>query len=83
MRPTKAKAKAIAAADRGVERLAPLVAVLFALAAMALTGCNTVSGVGEDVSAAGQALDQTSERTQDKLSGEEATPRDEYQSGAY
>lgn len=82
MRPTKAKAKAIAVAERGAERLIPL-AFLAVLAAFALSGCNTMSGVGEDVSAAGQALDQTSERTQDDLSGETTSPDEDYQAGRY
>lgn len=84
MRPTtaKAKAKAIARREDGARLLLPFV-FLAALTALALSGCNTMSGVGEDISSAGQALDQTSERTQDKLSGDEGAPRDGYQAGRY
>lgn len=56
------------------------------VAVLAVSGCNTVSGVGEDVSAAGRGIDQTSEATQDKITGKERTPaqRDQdYQAGRY
>lgn len=55
-------------------------------AAVALSGCNTVSGMGEDLSAAGQGIDQTSESTQDKMTGDKRTQeqRDrDYQAGRY
>ena len=32
-----------------------------------LTGCNTVKGLGEDVSTAGNAVSNTAEKTQDKI----------------
>jgi predicted small secreted protein len=32
-----------------------------------LTGCNTVKGVGEDVSKAGQAVTNTAEKTSDEI----------------
>lgn len=32
-----------------------------------LTGCNTVKGVGKDVSKAGEAVTNTAEKTQNKL----------------
>jgi entericidin B len=38
-----------------------------ALATMLLTGCNTMKGVGQDVSSAGQAVTGTAEKTADKL----------------
>ncbi|AXI03346.1 entericidin A/B family lipoprotein [Aquirhabdus parva] len=38
-----------------------------ALATMLLTGCNTMKGVGQDVSSAGQAVTGSAEKTQDKL----------------
>lgn len=44
--------------------------VLSVLAGAALTGCNTVQGVGEDVSAAGQGITNASEATEDAISGE-------------
>ncbi len=50
-----------------------LVLSLFA-AAFILSGCNTVSGIGEDISAAGRGIDQSSEWTQDKMSGKDAPP---------
>jgi predicted small secreted protein len=48
----------------------PLVA-LAALGAFGLAACNTVEGVGEDVEAAGQAIEQTAEETND---GDPNTP---------
>lgn len=77
MRPRKATA---IARQRKVDLALPL-AVLVLLTALALAGCNTVSGMGEDIGAAGGALDQTSERTQEKITGEEQ-PSD-YQAGRY
>ncbi len=38
-----------------------------ALATMLLTGCNTMKGVGKDVSATGEAVTGTAAKTQDKL----------------
>ena len=32
-----------------------------------LAGCNTVKGIGEDVSSAGNAVSNTAEKTQDKI----------------
>ncbi|MGE5475104.1 MAG: entericidin A/B family lipoprotein [Bacteroidales bacterium] len=55
-------------------------------AVLAVSGCNTVSGMGEDISAAGRGIDQTSEATQDKMTGHERSraERDrDYQSGRY
>lgn len=52
--------------------LALLFLVLLA-AVLAVSGCNTVSGLGEDVSAAGRGIDQTSEATQEKMTGKEHT----------
>lgn len=37
------------------------------LLAFVLTGCNTVKGVGKDVSSAGQAVTNTAEKAQSKL----------------
>ena len=34
------------------------------LAALALAGCNTMAGLGEDTQAAGQALERSAERHQ-------------------
>ena len=42
--------------------LAPLFAVLFALG---VSACNTVEGAGEDIRAAGDAIDNAAEDTQD------------------
>lgn len=59
-------------------------AFLVILTALALGGCNTVSGVGEDISAAGKGLDQTSERTQEKLTGKDhSQDTSGYKAGAY
>ena len=35
--------------------------------AVVLTGCNTVKGMGKDVSSAGNAVSNTAEKTQDKI----------------
>lgn len=38
---------------------------------LAVSGCNTVSGMGEDLSAAGRGIDQTSQATQEKITGKD------------
>jgi len=45
--------------------IAVIGATLFALAPMALTACNTTEGVGEDVEAAGDAIDDAAEDAND------------------
>lgn len=77
MRPRKANA---IARQRGADWTLPLAALVL-LTALVLAGCNTVSGMGEDIGAAGSAIDQTSERTQEKITGEDQ-PSD-YQAGGY
>ena len=42
----------------------PLFAIMLGASAF-LAACNTVEGVGEDVTAAGQAVDETAEQTHD------------------
>ena len=42
----------------------PLIALAL-LGASALSACNTVEGVGQDVTAAGQAVEQTAEEAND------------------
>ncbi len=37
------------------------------LVAFVLTGCNTVKGVGQDVSKAGDAVTNTAEKTSDEI----------------
>ena len=37
------------------------------LVTFALTGCNTIKGVGKDVSKAGQAVTGTAEKTSDEI----------------
>lgn len=76
MRPTKAKAIARTRATMAL----PLT-LLVLLTALVLAGCNTMSGVGEDVSAAGETLDETSERTQEKITGDRPAPGN--QAGQY
>lgn len=44
---------------------APLFALACIIAAASLGACNTVEGVGEDVTTAGQAIDTTAEQTHD------------------
>lgn len=43
----------------------PLVALAAVMGAVSLSACNTVEGVGEDVEAAGAAIEQTAEETND------------------
>ena len=43
----------------------PLFALAALLGAGSLAACNTVQGVGEDVEAAGQAVDEAAEEAQD------------------
>ena len=43
----------------------PLIAFAALVGAASLTACNTVEGVGEDVEAAGQAIEQTAEESND------------------
>jgi predicted small secreted protein len=40
---------------------APLIAIIAALAGFSLSGCNTVSGVGRDLQAAGRAMTSAAE----------------------
>lgn len=80
MRPIKATAIADRPDRSGLTL--PL-AFLLLVSALFLAGCNTVSGVGEDVSAAGEALDQTSERTQEKVFDDPNARSRDYQSGRY
>lgn len=56
-----------AAADEGGFRLSQLAVLLGAalLLAASLTGCNTMRGAGEDISAAGDTLSDTSEEVAD------------------
>lgn len=49
----------------------PLIALAALVGAVSLGACNTVEGVGEDVQAAGQAVEQTAEETND---GDPNTP---------
>lgn len=44
--------------------VSPLLALAL-LAGVSLAACNTVEGVGEDVTAAGQAVDEAAEEAQD------------------
>lgn len=43
----------------------PLIALAALFAAGSLAACNTVEGAGEDVQAAGQAIEQTAQETND------------------
>ncbi len=71
----------------------PFFAFLLLAATLAVGGCNTVSGMGEDISAAGKGIDQTSERTQEKIhesgsssSTQQQSPQrsqSDYQAGRY
>lgn len=49
-----------------MSRKAPLLAMAAVIASLSvLAACNTVEGVGEDVTAAGQAVEQTAQETND------------------
>lgn len=43
----------------------PLIALALLAGSMSLAACNTVEGVGEDVTATGQAIEETAEETND------------------
>jgi predicted small secreted protein len=43
----------------------PLIAFAALIGASSLAACNTVEGVGEDVQAAGQEIEETAEETHD------------------
>jgi len=43
----------------------PLIALAALFAAGSLAACNTVEGAGEDIQAAGQAIEQTAQETND------------------
>lgn len=79
MRETKAKA---AARPGGALVWVPLSFLLLA-AGLSVGGCNTMSGIGEDVSAAGRGIDRTSENTQEKLRGDRANTAPSNQAGSY
>jgi entericidin B len=49
-----------------------LMPTLFGLA-LVTSGCNTVKGMGEDVSAAGGAVTEGAEKTEDKIKEETTT----------
>jgi predicted small secreted protein len=75
----------ITARQRGSNLL--LLAALMLISVLAVSGCNTVSGVGEDISAAGKGIDRSSEATQDKLTGKpdrtQQQPSTDYKAGPY
>lgn len=52
-----------------------LAALLLTTGAISITACNTIQGVGEDVQAAGAAVEDTSEEVEEDLTdGDPATP---------
>ena len=63
-RPDTSRAVALAAEAEWTQRTLATLFLLTALAfGLALGGCNTVAGVGQDLRAAGQALTGSAERT--------------------
>jgi predicted small secreted protein len=48
-------------------RMAWMLGALGAVWAAALTGCNTVEGVGEDVESAGEGISEAADETQDEI----------------
>jgi entericidin B len=45
-----------------------LAALLLGLMTIAVTGCNTTRGFGQDVEAAGEAIEEAAENTKEKIS---------------
>jgi predicted small secreted protein len=41
--------------------------IVFIVAALALAGCNTISGMGKDIEAAGSAVDKAATDTKKKM----------------
>lgn len=79
MRPTNATTLA---PWRG-STLTLLLAGAMLISVLAISGCNTVSGIGEDISAAGKGIDQSSEATQEGLTGKQRAQGDQYKAGPY
>jgi entericidin B len=48
-----------------------MIGLLAVLALPSLSACNTARGMGEDVSAAGNAMSGTAEDVEDKMTGED------------
>jgi entericidin B len=44
------------------KKLVALLSIIGAIAAVAITGCNTVEGAGKDIKAGGQAIEKAAER---------------------
>jgi predicted small secreted protein len=55
------------AGQRGETTMKIAAALIGLIAAVSLTACNTVQGVGKDVSSAGQAVTGTSKEVQKKI----------------
>ena len=47
-----------------------LLALLFSLSAILLAGCNTTRGIGQDVEATGEAIEEAAESAKEELSNE-------------
>lgn len=47
--------------------------------ALLTSGCNTMRGMGEDVSAAGSAMSGTAEKTEEKIEGSMADESDDHE----
>ncbi len=45
------------------------ISALLAAACLALAGCNTVAGIGDDIKAGGEKITGTSEKAKEKMSG--------------
>ena len=44
-----------------------MLAMLFAFSLVLLTGCNTIEGMGKDIERGGEKLQDSAERTQQKM----------------
>ena len=67
-RPDTSRAVALAAEAEWTQRTLATLLLLTALAfSLALGGCNTVAGMGQDLRAAGQALTGTADQTKQQM----------------
>ncbi|MBT8099035.1 MAG: entericidin A/B family lipoprotein [Gammaproteobacteria bacterium] len=46
------------------------IAILLGLSVLVLSACNTTRGLGQDLEATGEKIEEVAEDTKDKLSGE-------------
>lgn len=54
-----------------------------AIALLALTGCNTTEGIGEDLSSAGHAISHAAAETSEKMSGSDSQPTETHKTSQH